>query len=211
MKNAILRATVFGIVLLPAAAFAQSDGMVTTDLNLREGPGSNYGVLTTIPDGDAVKIEGCVEGTNWCQVMYEGETGYAYAQYLASKADNGTTVVVAERRGIFPSIVGDSNTTAGVVGGAIAGALVGGPIGAAVGAAGGAVAANVSPTEDVIGYANNNPRETVYLDGEVVVGAGVPAEVELTNVPDSEYRYANINGETVLIDPDTRQIVYIVR
>ena len=52
----------------------------------------------------------------------------------------------------------------------------------------------------------------VDVDGEVVVGAGVPDTVTLQAIPEyDEYQYAYINGQPVLIDPSTRQIVYLVR
>ena len=39
----------------------------------------------------------------------------------------------------------------------------------------------------------------------------VPAEVAVTPVPDSAFVYANLNGDLVLIDAETRQIVQVVR
>ena len=48
------------------------------------------------------------------------------------------------------------------------------------------------------------------LDGEVVVGAGIPQEVELIAVPETEFSYAYINGVPVLVNAD-RSIVRIVR
>jgi hypothetical protein len=53
--------------------------------------------------------------------------------------------------------------------------------------------------------------EPVYLDGEVVVGAGLPETVALNEIPDYEYRYVNVNGQPVLVDAHSRRIVYIVR
>ena len=43
------------------------------------------------------------------------------------------------------------------------------------------------------------------------VGAGVPESVKLTTVPDYEYRYVYVNGQPVLVDPQTRKIVYVDR
>lgn len=95
--------------------------------------------------------------------------------------------------------------------GAIIGALVGGPVGAVIGGMIGAddgVAEAVSPPH-VQNYIIDNPAPRVYLNGEVVLGAGVPAEVY--SVPDYTAQYATINGHAVLIDPATRQIVEIIR
>lgn len=197
-------------VMLPAAALAQTTVTTTADLNLRAGPGSNYEVLSTMPEGTAVPLNGCVEGTSWCQVSYAGMTGFAYDDYLAATAD-GSTVVVTERRSIFPTVSFDTSTATGALGGAVVGALVGGPVGAAVGAAGGAAAANVQPSAEVIDYISQNTLDPIYLDGEVRVGLGVPETVVLREVPASEYRYAYINGTPVLVEPQTRQIVYVYR
>jgi hypothetical protein len=100
--------------------------------------------------------------------------------------------------------------------GAIAGAIVGGPVGAAVGGAAGTVAGGatgtlIDPPDTVRTYVTSHQIEPVYLDGEVVVGAGLPETVALTEIPDYEYRYVNVNGQSVLVDAQSRRIVYIVR
>lgn len=196
--------------LLPAAASAQSMATTTTDLNLRAGPGSNYQVLTTMPRGAEVNLNGCVEGTNWCQVNFSGTTGYAYDDYLMAKAE-GNTVVVTENRSVFPTVSFDNSTATGALGGAVVGALVGGPVGAAIGAGAGAAAANIQPSAEVVDFISTNTLDPVFLDGEVQVGVAVPETVTLVEVPSSEYRYVNINGEPVLVDPQSRQIVYVYR
>lgn len=57
------------------------------------------------------------------------------------------------------------------IGGPIGGILVGGILGSAAGSAA------VEPTTDTVTFIESKPVETVDLDGEVVVGAGVPAMV----------------------------------
>ncbi|MCF3973376.1 DUF1236 domain-containing protein [Paracoccus salsus] len=45
-----------------------------------------------------------------------------------------------------------------------------------------------------------------------VTGAGVPETVTLHDIPDTpSYRYATINGQNVLVNPNDRRIVYIYR
>jgi hypothetical protein len=56
-----------------------------------------------------------------------------------------------------------------------------------------------------------NPVNQVYLNGEVVVGAGLPDDVTLTPVPDYQYQYAYVNGQQVLVEPQTRRVTYIYR
>jgi hypothetical protein len=57
----------------------------------------------------------------------------------------------------------------------------------------------------------SNPVTPVYLNGEVVVGAGLPADVTLTPVPDYQYQYAYVNGQPVLVEPQSRRVTYIYR
>ena len=45
----------------------------------------------------------------------------------------------------------------------------------------------------------------------LVVGAILPAELVLYEVPSSSYQYAVVNGATVLVEPASRKVVYIVR
>ena len=92
---------------------------------------------------------------------------------------------------------------------------IGGPVGAvaglAIGGATGAAAAE-EPTTEVTTYVTSNTVDPVYLDGEVVIGAGVPENVTIYEIPDQpDYRYAQINGQTVLVNPNDRQITYIYR
>ena len=84
---------------------------------------------------------------------------------------------------------GDAGAVAGGMTGAIAGAIVGGPVGAAVGGAAGVIAGGatgtvIDPPENVRTYVTSNQVEPVYLEGEVVVGAGLPETVELREIPD---------------------------
>ena len=56
---------------------------------------------------------------------------------------------------------------------------------------------------DVRTYVTSNKIDPVYLDGEVVVGAGFSDTVELREIPDYEYRYVCVNGLPV---PGPRKI-----
>lgn len=95
------------------------------------------------------------------------------------------------------------------------GAVVGGPVGALIGAAAGGTAGNAAtpePAPEVRTYIDANPQQPVVLDGEVVVGAGVPDTVTLYDIPDQPgYKYVTINGQPVLVNPSDRRIVYIYR
>jgi uncharacterized protein YraI len=193
-----------GVSLIPAAALAVP-GSVSTDLQLRSGPGTNYGVITTIPAGAPINIDNCLDGLNWCQVTYGGQTGYSYARYLLADSGGGQTVVITENPSVV-DVVAEPVVAVGEATGTVIGAL-----GSAVGSVVGGVADVFTPDPEVVTYVRTNPVDPVYVDGEVVVGATVPDTVVLREVPRSEYRYAYVNGEPVLIEPSSRQIVYVYR
>jgi uncharacterized protein YraI len=221
--KAALAASTLGIALaMSGAAYAQTAATATTDLNIRSGPGPQYPVTGYIAANGAVTINGCLENSRWCTVSSSGGEGWAYSDYLTADL-SGQQVVVTERYadiGVPVTTVDDSDVVDGAIiggaSGALAGALIAGPIGAAVGAvAGGAVAGTtvgvVSPPQEVTTYVTQQTAEPVYLEGEVVVGAAVPDTVQLVEVPQYEYRYVNVNNQPVLVDPGTRQIVYVYR
>lgn len=61
-------------------AAAAYPALVTADLNMRRGPGTGYGVITTIPGGSTVDVGGCTG--SWCEVDWRGVSGWASASYL---------------------------------------------------------------------------------------------------------------------------------
>ena len=199
------------------AAYAQTSAMATTDLNVRSGPGPNYEVVGVIDAEGSVDIQRCVADESWCEVSYDGTTGWAYSDYLTATVEAEPTVVAnnyetLEIERVERGNLGNIGVGAGT--GAIAGALLGGPAGAAAGAAavgalaGGVIGADV-PSETVT-YIRQNPVDPIYLEGEVVVGAGIPEGVEVYTVPEATYRYANVNGQPVIVDEE-RRIVQVVR
>jgi uncharacterized protein YraI len=69
-------------LMLPGAAMAASSAVVTTDLNVRTGPGPGYQRYGTIPAGDEVTVYGCLAGYNWCDVDWRGGRGWVSGNYL---------------------------------------------------------------------------------------------------------------------------------
>lgn len=206
-----------------AALAQQTTATATTELNIRSGPGPQFPSVGFIPAGGSATVAGCLEASKWCQVTANGVTGWSYSDYLTADL-SGDVVVLTDRYpdvGLATVTYEDSGAAAGgaVAGaatGAVVGALVGGPVGAlvggAVGTTGGATAgAIIDPPEMARTYVTANPLDPVYLDGEVVIGAGVPDTVALTAIPDYEYQYVYINGQPVLVDPGSRRIVYVLR
>lgn len=203
-------------LLSTTSAVADTTAVATTDLNLRSGPGPEYSPIAVIGNGESAVIEGCLNGSKWCQVSYNGTTGWAYSDYLAmataSSAPSGTSVIVTERRDEVPVVTYDNpgdNALIGAAGGAAAGALVGGPVGAAIGGIAGASAGAIStPPPSVRTYVTQNRSDTVYLE-DVTVGTTVPGTVQLQPVPNSQYEYVYVNEQPVLVEPNSRRIVYV--
>lgn len=219
----VAAATLASTGLAGVSVAQAASATATTDLNIRSGPGPQYASIGFIATGKSADVQGCLQGSKWCQVSYNGTSGWAYSDYLTADL-SGTAVVLTDR---YPDVgvpvvtykdngAAAGGAAAGITGGAVAGALIAGPIGAivggAVGAAGGAtVGAIADPPSTAITYVRSNPIDPVYLEGEVVVGAGVPDTVTLHPIPDYEYQYVDINGQPVLVDPGSRRIVYVVR
>lgn len=207
-----LGATLTGL-LLASSAFAETSASAWTDLNLRAGPGVSYEILGVIPASQTVTVDGCLEESNWCRVAYGEMNGWASGDYLTAMVE--APIYSNRERLAVETVTYERNpdaTIGGGVAGAIAGGVLGGPVGALIGAGVGmGIGTAAAPEDRVTTYVVENPVEPVYLDGEVVVGAGIPETVTLAEVPESEYYYAYINGNRVLVEREQRRVVYIVR
>ena len=73
---------------------ASAEPAVSSDLNMRSGPGFDFGAVEVIPGGATVDAGGC--GRGWCRVNYAGRTGFARSGYLSF---GGAARVDAPRRG----------------------------------------------------------------------------------------------------------------
>jgi uncharacterized protein YraI len=70
-----------GALVALSAEFAAADpARVISNANLRLGPGTNYGIATTIPAGSTVDVSGCAG--EWCTVRWNGRIGYAVTRNL---------------------------------------------------------------------------------------------------------------------------------
>jgi Protein of unknown function (DUF1236) len=105
-----------------------------------------------------------------------------------------------------------STTVEGANNGAAAGNAVGGPIGGAVGGTvGAAVGLGLEIPNAVITSIQGDRAPSVTVRERVVVGAPLPPTVELRTVPShSEYRYAIVNDQRVIVEPRTRKVIKII-
>jgi uncharacterized protein YraI len=78
-------------LILSGSIAAAAPATVSADLNMRAGPGTEYGVVATIPAGATVDVGGCTG--SWCAVSFRGESGYASASYLSGGAPSAAVVV----------------------------------------------------------------------------------------------------------------------
>lgn len=220
----VLTAAVFTFALLGAAQ-AQTTGTANTDLNLRSGPGPEQPVIGFIKARQKASILGCIEGSLWCQVQFKGKTGWAYSQYMTLQAGGGRIVVrepanVAEVPVVTYDSLGYREPTyrpeVAPVAAAITEPAVIGYGGAGAGAVGAprpaAYSFGVNPPPAEVGqYVAANTTNSFYVPGDVVAGASLPRTVTLNNVPDYRYQYVYVNDTPVLVDPVSRQIVYVFR
>jgi uncharacterized protein YraI len=55
---------------------------VTTNVNMRTGPGTGYSTAGTLYTGTRVNVTRCAQGGSWCEVSYLGRTGWVSSAYL---------------------------------------------------------------------------------------------------------------------------------
>src|SRR3954470_10180005 len=115
---------------------------------------------------------------------------------------------------ILPSAAfAQENTVGGAVGGAVVGGVVGGPVGAVVGGGlGGPVGGATEPPEGVVIYVERERFPSVAVREHVVVGEPLPETVVIHKVPQhDDFAYAVVNNERVIIEPQSRKVIKIIK
>ena len=192
--------SVFSALALPAAA--QMATTTASDIVVRSGPGQEYPEIGLATRGSSALMDGCLKGSNWCRIDVNGMRGWVFAEYLTIR-HNGSPVVVQEYRTQYAVPAVTYETTASVMPDAPSpapGDVMLGPVGAVE---------VVDPPETVISYIEEHPAQSIQVSNEVVVGATLPADVVVSEVPDYDYNYVVVNDRRVLVDPGTRRIVHI--
>ncbi len=196
-------AALWGAVLIAGPALAVVMGFSPTgNLNVRSGPGFQYPVVNKIAANVPVEITGCVSDYSWCAVALPGGvTGWASAPYLVTKATGQpkNSQVAGAALGI-PVIV-PVNTGSNVV-------ATPPPVGAMVPVT--TVVAPIAPAPNVVTFVTRQTVAPVIVNGEVMIGAALPAAAPTYDIPASDYDFAYVNGQRVLVDPTGRRIVYVV-
>ena len=194
-----LWATAVGGILVAGPALA-IPGYSTAHLNLRSGPGTQYPIVGVMEYNVRSDITGCLVDYSWCSITVAGLTGWASAQYLV--VDEGGSILQVDEQGAATGIP--------VVEAAGVAEVVAGPtVGVVVGPAGNVAA--IVPEPAVLAYISATPVNPFAVQGEVVVGAVLPVAVQLYQVPGATYAYTIVNGNKVLVDVNSRAVVYIAR
>jgi outer membrane lipoprotein SlyB len=139
------------------------------------------------------------------------------AAFTASAGMAETTVVQTQPSTTVTTVESDPNTTGGgalggATTGAVAGAVVGGPVGAAIGGAAGAIMGDIGEdamTPETRTYIMENRTESVVLDSDLAVGTVVPETAPIQTVPNSNVQYVYVNDRPVVVEPETRKVIYI--
>src|SRR3569623_2717885 len=167
------RATVLGAVTALAAlslpvlslpAAAASLATATTSLNIRSGPGPEYPVVGAMPERGSATGTGCIQGSLWCQVTYNGKQGWAYSQYMTGNV-GGQMVAVTQIRDV-PTLVYDAPPA--TVGTTVVTPEISGEFVAPLAAA--APLQIAPPPATVQTNVVQHPVQPVYLNGAVVEG-----------------------------------------
>jgi Protein of unknown function (DUF1236) len=123
-----------------------------------------------------------------------------------------TVSIIAASLLVSSAAFAQSTTVEGARTGAATGGAVAGPVGEAVGGTvGAAVGLGLEIPNAVITSIQGERAPSVIVRERIVVGAPLPASVELRTVPShSEYRYAVVNDQRVIVEPRTRKIIRII-
>jgi hypothetical protein len=204
IKSTIFMAAVTAAVISAAPASAATLAAAMIPLNIRSGPGPQYSVIGAIPTRGQATVLGCVAGSLWCQVSYNGQLGWVYSQYLSAP---GRSLIVAEHLNDVgppvtyqppPETIGSAAPPPMIRGTLVAPRVVEQP-------------QVIAPPPTIGSYVVSHPVTPVYLNGEVVEGVGLPPDVALAPIPGSDYDYAYVNNVPVLVEPTTRRVEYLYR
>ena len=202
-KHAVIGlASLVGAALIAGPAAAVNAFSPTGHLNVRSGPVFQYPVVAQMQQNVPAAVTGCIQDYSWCSVAIGGVTGWASAPYLVTDAGGKPTNLQVSGAQLGIPIVVPTG---------VAAVVATPPVGAMVAVPPAAVVEPVIPAPEVLSYVVGQPIQQVFVDGEVMVGATLPAAVPVYPVPTSPYFYSYINGQRVLVEPAARRIVYVVR
>lgn len=195
MRTMLLPAVAGTLVAMSGSAWADTVVSTNIDLNMRAGPGARYPVVGVLPAGQTAVLDGCLQGSKWCAVGKGENRAWINSDYVSSEFA-GSRVILSERpaQSDVTIIEGGANANDDVLAGSIV--------------QGDETDAPIPPLE-VRSYVSGHALEPVYIEDRISTGAVLPDTVVLRKVPGYDYRYGYVNGESVIVSPATRHIVYV--
>jgi uncharacterized protein YraI len=197
-------ASLAATALVAGPALALTAYSPTGHLNVRSGPGFQYPVVTQMEPNVPAGVSGCIANYTWCSVGIGGQTGWASAEYLVTDDRGKLTNLQVSGAQLGIPIVMPENVTEVVTTTTSVGAMV--SVSPSVG-----LVESIAPAPEVLSFVTAQPIQPVLVDGEVMVGATLPAAVPVYPIPASPYVFSYVNGQRVVIEPAARKIVYVVR
>ena len=173
-------ASLAGAALIAGSALAVPAVFSPTGhLNVRSGPGFQYPVVAQMPANTRFPVTGCIQDYSWCSVVVGDVTGWASAPYLVTDAGGKPTNLQVSGAQLGILIVVPAPAAA-VVATPPVGAIVPTP----------AVVEPILPAPEVLSFVTQQVVQPVFVDGEVMVGATLPAAVPVYPIPASPYVYS---------------------
>lgn len=88
LKNKFIAGGLAAFALLATATIAMAaPAYVTSNVNVRSGPGTGYGVVDTLRRGEQVDVQQC--RGSWCYIEKRGPDGWVSANYLSAGGNGG--------------------------------------------------------------------------------------------------------------------------
>ncbi len=100
-----------------SSAYSVAEGsgqlVVTSDVNVRSGPGTSYSVLGIARVGETLTTTGTADEGKWYRVTYNGQTGYVNRKLVSVQGySEGTSTTTATSGGTL-EVIGDVNIRSG--------------------------------------------------------------------------------------------------
>lgn len=89
MRRINLIGIIAGLTMLGTAAAQAAPGFSTANVNIRTGPDTDFPSVGVIPEGDDLDIRGCLKDESWCDVIWAGNRGWVFSEYLAFEQRGG--------------------------------------------------------------------------------------------------------------------------
>ena len=106
----VLPLATLAVFAIAAPAAAATVAVATTPLNIRSGPGPQYPVIGAIAANSQAVVNGCIQGSLWCEVSFGRVQGWVYSQYLRTSVAGAAPVVLSQRAASVPVVTYQPST-----------------------------------------------------------------------------------------------------